>query len=77
MNQFFITIQVILPVLFPVVCGLVLLFSQKKINSKERRNQGVLAVMVIQLVLVILAWQGKRIKVFCLDRRGKWRYTFL
>lgn len=63
MNQFLTTIQVILPVLFPVVCGLVLLFSQKKINSKERRNQGILAVMMIQLVFVILAWQGKNQEV--------------
>ena len=63
MNQFLTTIQVILPVLFPVVCGLVLLFSQKKINSKKLRNQCVFAVMIIQLVLVVLAWQGKNQEV--------------
>ncbi len=63
MSQFFITIQVILPVLFPVICGLVLLFCQKKINSKKRRNQGILAVMLFQLLLVILAWQGKNQEV--------------
>ena len=56
-------IQVIFPVLFPVICGLVLLFSQKKINSKKRRNQGILAVMLVQLLLVILAWQGKNQEV--------------
>ena len=63
MSQFLITIQVILPVLFPVICGLVLLFFQKKINSKNRRNQGILAVMLVQLLLVILAWQGKNQEV--------------
>ena len=56
-------IQVIFPVLFPVICGLVLLFNQKRIKSKERRNQVIFAVMVIQLLLVILAWQGKNQEV--------------
>lgn len=59
MNQFLMNIQVIIPVLFPVLCGLLLLISGKKLTNRKGRNIAVFIVLVLQLVLTLLAWRGE------------------
>ncbi len=59
MNQLLMNIQVIAPVLVPVLCGLLLLVSGKKLTDRKIRNLAVFAVLVLQLVLTFFAWQGR------------------
>ena len=58
MNQWMINGQVVLPVLFPMVCGLVVLGLNKKLSAKGR-NAFVLFTLVAELILTMLSFAAK------------------
>ncbi len=58
MNQLWIKMGVAVPVLLPVLCGIILLVWGKKI-SKKVRNATVVIALLLQPVLTVLSWQQK------------------
>lgn len=59
MNQIMTNIQVILPVLLPVLCGGLILIYRKKLPERKMRNRGVFLVLIVEILLTLIAWQGK------------------
>lgn len=58
MNQWISNLQLMLPVLFPVICGIVVFGLKNKI-SKTVRNGVVVSVLVAELLMTFLAWGAK------------------
>lgn len=58
MNQWMINVQLVLPVLFPIVCGLVVLCLKKKLTVKSR-NILVFLTLLINLAFTVLSWGAK------------------
>ena len=63
MNQILTNMQVILPVLLPVLCGGLLLAYRKKFSERKIRNFGVFLILIIEILLTLFAWQGKNQEV--------------
>ena len=62
MNQWILYVQLVLPVLFPVICGLAVLLLNKKCTATTR-NAFVLFALIAEVAATILSLGAKGRKV--------------